>query len=200
MSDRERTHVHFETDRFVLRSLSAEDASLRWLEWLGDPVAGRMLDAPPRKISLEELQSEIRAFDQCEKLLLGIFVLGSNRHIGVVSLEFTDRRRRIAPQVLIGESEWRNVGALNEVANAVGTYFFETFGLEAIVASVPAHNAFMIKYLEDREWHLVRSLPGQGRSRAGAPTDILVYEFPRALWLDRKNRGFFGGPTKHADA
>lgn len=196
----EPIHVHFETDRFVLRTLSEEDASPRWVEWLNDPVSALMLNIPPHVLTVEQLRERIRAVDQYEKLLLGIFVLGSNRHIGVVRWRFVDQRKRAIPGVLIGETEWRNAGVLNEVANAAGTYFFETFGLEAIVARVPAHNAMMRKYLEDREWRLVGREPGKPRSPAEPAPELLVYEFPRALWLDRKRRGFFGGPNAHADA
>jgi len=196
----EPIHVHFETDRFVLRTLSPEDASPRWAEWLNDPVSALMLNVPPRVVTAEQLRDLISAVDQYEKLLLGIFVLGSNRHIGVVRFRFIDQRKRVIPGVLIGETEWRNTGALHEVANAVGTYLFETFGLEAIVARVPEHNTLMRKYLEDREWQLVRREPGKARSPAEPPPELLVYEFPRALWLDRKRRGFFGGPNAHADA
>ncbi len=102
--------------------------------------------------------------------------------------------------VLIGEPDWRNVGVLNEVGNAIGTYFFETFRLEAMVAAVLAHNAFIIKYLEDREWRLVRTLKAHKRSASGEPLDVLVYEFSRAIWLDRKRRGFFGGPGAGSNA
>jgi RimJ/RimL family protein N-acetyltransferase len=196
----EPIHVHFETDRFVLRTLSPEDASPRWAGWLNDPVSARMLNVPPRAVTVEQLRELIRAVDQYEKLLLGIFVLGSNRHIGVVRFRFIDQRKRVIPGVLIGETEWRNAGVLHEVANAVGTYFFETFGLEAIVARVPAHNTFMKKYLEDREWQLVGRMAGPQRSPGEPPSELLVYELPRAVWLDRKRRGFFGGPDSHADA
>ncbi|MEO8559280.1 MAG: GNAT family protein [Rhodospirillales bacterium] len=163
-------------------------------------VAALMLNVPPRVVTVEELEQLVRAVDQYEKLLLGIFVLGSNRDIGVTRLRFVDQRKRMIPGVLIGEAEWRNAGALQEIANAAGTYFFETFGLEALEARVPPHNAFMKKYLEDREWQLVGTMPGKQHSSGTPPGEVLVYEFSRATWLDRKSRGFFGGPGAHADA
>jgi len=196
----EPIHVHFETDRFVLRTLSTDDASPLWAGWLNDPASALMLNVPPRVVTVEQLRELIRAVDQYEKLLLGIFVLGSNRHIGVVRFRFIDGRKRVIPGVLIGEAEWRNAGVLHEVANAIGTYLFETFGLEAMVARVPVHNALMRKYLEDREWQLVGRMQGPKRSRSEPPAELLVYEFPRDIWLDRKQRGFFGGPNAHADA
>jgi RimJ/RimL family protein N-acetyltransferase len=192
--------VHFETDRFVLRTLTVEDASPRWAEWLNDPLSARMLNVPPRPVTVDQLKELIRAIDQYEKLALGNFVLGSNRHIGVFRLRFIDGRKRMVPGVLIGEAEWRNMGVLTEVTNAAGTYFFETFGLEGIVAAVPAYNAYIIKYLEDREWQLVRRMPGKKHSPTEEPAELLVYELPRATWLDRKRRGFFGGPGAGANS
>jgi RimJ/RimL family protein N-acetyltransferase len=187
-------HVHIETDRFVLRSLSVDDISPSWAQWLNDPVAARMLNVPPQVVDIEELRTRMAAIDQYEKLLLGIFLLGGKHHIGVVRMRFIDQRRRAVPGVLIGEPEWRNMGVLNEVANAVGSYLFETFDLEAVVASVPAHNTVMQKYLEDREWKLVRKTLGKAPSATEPAPELLVYEFSRAIWLDRKRRGFFGGP------
>ncbi len=194
MDQAEPIHVHFETDRFVQRTQSENDASQRWADWLNDPVTARMLNVPPRVVSVEELKGLIRAVDQYEKLVLGVFVLGANTHIGVVRMRFIDRRRRMIPGVLIGDPAWRNVGALQEVANAVGTYFFETFDLEAMMARVPTYNAYIIKYLEDREWQLVGKELSIRADGDGKKQELLVYEFPRAVWLDRKRRGFFGGP------
>jgi RimJ/RimL family protein N-acetyltransferase len=200
MNQIEPIHVHFETDRFILRTLSEHDASQRWADWLNDPASARMLNVPPRVVSVDELKDLIRAVDQYEKLVLGIFLLGGNKHIGVIRLRFIDQRRRMIAGVLIGDPEWRNVGALQEVANAAGTYLFETFGLEAMVARVPAYNAFIIKYLEDREWRLVGKESSARIGPDGAPQQLLVYELPRTVWSDRKRRGFFGGPAAGADA
>lgn len=200
MNTVEPIHVHFETDRFILRTLSEHDASQRWADWLNDPASARMLNVPPRVVSVEELKGLIRAVDQYEKLVLGIFLLGRNKLIGVLRLRFIDHRRRMIAGVLIGDAEWRNAGVLQEVANATGTFLFETFGLAAMVARVPAYNAFMMKYLEDREWRLIAREPSTRIGSDGKPEELLVYELPRAVWLDRKRRGFFGGPAAGADA
>jgi RimJ/RimL family protein N-acetyltransferase len=193
-------HVHFETDRFILRTALPQDASTRWAEWLADPVTAHMINLPPRQLSVEQLRERIASFDQYDNLLLGIFLLRGHRQIGAVRMRFIDGRKRVVPGVLIGEPEWRNAGVLQEIANATGTYFFETFGLQGIVAQVPPHNSFMRKYLEDREWRLVDSLPESGPAMPGSGGQLLAYELPRAVWLDRKRRGFFGGPGAHSDA
>ena len=71
--------IRLESERFLFRTLSAADASERWCQWLEDPVAVRMLNAKPQRLSLERLRAYIGSFDQRHKLLCGIFDKASGR-------------------------------------------------------------------------------------------------------------------------
>lgn len=184
--DRGRLDLHFETERYILRSLTPGDASGRWAEWLNDPVAARMLNARPRSFTLDELRAYIATFDQTTRLLLGIFDRATGQHIGIMVGEIVEEGHKIVPSVLIGEAAYRRIGVMSELGDAIHGHVFETLAFEAALAYVLPRNDAVIALLEWRGWKRVGVVPGAKVSvTTGEPLDLLVYEMTREFWRQK---------------
>jgi RimJ/RimL family protein N-acetyltransferase len=183
MAERGVIAISFQTERFLFRPLTAADVSSRWAGWLNDPVAMLMLNARPRTFSQDELRDYIASFDGRNRWLVGFFDRQSGEHIGIGTGELVEGGNKFISSILIGEPQYRNLGILTEILDSMGDHYFETLGFEATVASVVAHNAIVIGFLQSRGFKLVRTLPGFKKSARGGPDiDILIYEFSRDDW------------------
>ncbi len=184
-----RMGIRMETERFLVRTLTEADVNERWAGWLNDPVATMMLNARPRHFTLDELRRYVRGFDQIERLLVGVFDRASGRHIGLAIGEYLPGRRKLRPSLLIGEPEFRSVGVLHDLERVAMELQFDGLQLDAIVANVLAHNAVAIAFSESRGWKLTQRLVGAKRStRTGEAIDILVYEYSREMWEQRRRQ------------
>lgn len=178
---------HIETERFLFRTLTPADASERWCQWLLDPHAALMLNAPRQRLTLEQLRAYIAGFDQIERLLCGLFERKTGQHFGIITGEYIDGGRRIMPSALIGEPEYRNIGALTELRDQLGPQLMAKLSFEAAVASVLAHNTIMISILEARGWKLIRRLRSEKKRADGQGfVDLLLYELRRETWFEQR--------------
>lgn len=135
-----------------LRTIKREDASDRWAEWLADPWTIATLNPPRAPLTRKDIADYIRAFDQRERLLLGIFARGSRRHVGVIRVDIDAARREAFVSALIGEAEFRNSGATTVVFGALLDHLFGTLKLTRIAASVLDRNRLTQRYLEKLGW------------------------------------------------
>jgi len=185
--DNGRLWLQLESETFLVRTATVDDVSERWADWLNDPVATLMLNAKPRSFTPEELRQYVLSFDNVDRILACIFHRGSGRHIGIAIGEFLEGRRKARPSVLIGEPEFRSMGLLHEMELVAYELYFEALKVDAIVSNVLAYNEIAIAFNESRGWQLVRRVPGAKRSaRTGEPIDLLVYEFTREMWEQKK--------------
>jgi len=186
---RGKIDLAFASEHFTLRSLTIADASRRWAEWLNDPVAARMLNAKPRSLGEPELRDYILSFDQVSRLLVGIFDRASGRHVGIATGHISDDGLKIQPSVLIGEPEFRHLGAVSELADAVVDHLFAKLGFHAMTSTILAHNQAAIDLVEKRGWVMTQRLARAKKSFiTGEVYDVLVYEFTRETWLRQKQQ------------
>src|SRR5271163_1053276 len=99
--------VRIESDEYLLRSLTVDDASDRWAGWMSDPEVMRMLNAPARKMTREDIVGYIKTFDQRSDLLLGIFEKQAGLHIGFFTINADYARSQGVVNLLIGEAKYR---------------------------------------------------------------------------------------------
>src|SRR3954468_24973407 len=109
-----------QTPRLQLRSLTAEDATQRYLGWLTDPEVNRYLEARFAEHSLESLRQFIEACNSgVAELLLGI-CLADGRHIGNIKLgPVNPHHKNAAIGLLIGERDCWGLGYASEAIGCV---------------------------------------------------------------------------------
>jgi|SRR5690554_1933777 len=125
-----------ETKSLVLRPLSNEDISQRYVDWLNDPEVNRFLET---RHSIQTIDSCATFIKSCNSdpnsHLFGVFLKSTNQHIGNAKLGFINTLyNRGQVSLFIGEkSEWGK-GLSTEIVQAITQHGFENLNLHRIEA------------------------------------------------------------------
>ncbi len=127
------------TNRLELRILTQENASDSYLAWMRDDEVIKYLES---RFSIPKDKEDLKSFIESANnshnyLLLGIFIRGTNAHIGNVKLGpiiYSHARSEIG--YLIGQKNFWGKGYASEAIIEVCRFGFENLGLQKITAGV----------------------------------------------------------------
>ena len=142
--------VRIPTDRFLLRSLLPEDVTECYSAWLDDEAARNFIDAARRVHDTDTLKRFVAGqSERADALMLGIFEISGERHIGNLKYEPLDREQGYAVMgILVGEPDWRGKGVATEVIAAADLWLFTELGMNEIALNVHRDNAGAIRAYE----------------------------------------------------
>lgn len=122
-----------------MRSLTGEDVTERYAQWLADDVTSRYITM---KHSFSELQKYVAEKQSLPNVVfLGIFDKVSEKHIGNIKYEPVDSNLGYAVMgILVGEGEWRGKGVAKEVILASAIWLFKCRSIRKIVLGVSRNN------------------------------------------------------------
>jgi RimJ/RimL family protein N-acetyltransferase len=148
------------TDHLVLRTLTAADATERYLGWMRDPETTRYLESRLAEHSLGSLRTFIESSNASpDSLLLGI-CLADGRHIGNIKVgPVNEYHRNAAVGLLIGDRDQRGKGYATEAIAAVTAHAFGEMGLHKLFAGCYASNVGSARAFRKAGW------TDEGRSR-----------------------------------
>jgi RimJ/RimL family protein N-acetyltransferase len=176
-------NVHLDCGKYILRTVTVDDASDRWGSWMADPEASFMLNAPPKTMTKSEVESYIRTFDQSSHLLWGIVEKASAKLLGFLRIDIDDAHGRFLVSMLVGEPDYRNKGVTQDITPAFRDYFFEALGLKTMLATALSHNRPIIHYLLKTGWTLDKTIPRHIKSHVnGAVLDLCYFSQSREAW------------------
>jgi RimJ/RimL family protein N-acetyltransferase len=150
--------VQLDCGDYILRTITVEDATDRWAQWMEDPEASEMLNAPRKAMTQSDLVAYIKGFDQRTKILIGIFEKASGLLLGFLRNDVDFATGQFLVAMIIGEPEYRHSGVTNAVTIPFRDYFFETLGMKVMLATALAHNRPIIHYLYSTGWTLDRTI------------------------------------------
>lgn len=168
-------NVNLDCGKYLVRTVTVEDASDRWGNWMADPEASFMLNSPPKAMSKADIESYIMRFDQRSHMLLGIFEKASNKLLGFIRVDIDHAHGRFLVSMLIGEPDYRNKGVTQDITLGFRDYFFETLGLKTMLATALSHNRPIIHYLLKTGWTLDKTIPRHVKSRTDDTMFDLCY-------------------------
>jgi RimJ/RimL family protein N-acetyltransferase len=173
-----------ETAHFRLRTLRVADANENWCEWLMDPRAQANLNAPPRRLTIDELRAYVASFDGVSSHIVGIFEKQSGQLVGVRNAYVDYVRSQAVLNTLVGEVSARNKGAQHESRYAMHNFVFEDLDIQTLRATVVSTNAYMLGLLASTGWEL------QGKSlkpRVSGHGNIELHQFrlTREAWRSK---------------
>jgi RimJ/RimL family protein N-acetyltransferase len=188
--------VRLDCGKYLVRSVTPDDASERWASWMTDPEASAMLNAPAQVMKKSDIVAYIAGFDQRSRLLLGIFEKATGKLLGFLRIDIDHGSGRFLVSMLIGEPEYRNRGVTNDITVPFRDYFFETLGLTTMLATALSHNRPIIHYLLKSGWVLDQRLARHVKSQAdGTMLDLCFFSLTRDAWRDWKKKNPDGAPT-----
>ncbi len=175
--------VFIDCGAFIMRTVTVEDATDRWARWMQDAEASEMLNAPRRAGTRDELIAYIRGFDQRTQILIGIFEKSSGLVVGFLRNDVNFETGQFLVSMIIGEAEYRNSGVTNSVTVPFRDYFFETLGMNVMLATALSHNKPIIHYLHATGWTLDHTAPASVKSHDGERMlDLCYFSQTRDAW------------------
>lgn len=138
------------TNRLILRNLSDNDVTERYLNWLHDDQIIRYLEvrhSPPP--STDALLEFVRGTNSDSRsLLLGIFDRNRGVHIGNIKLGPINVYHRFADiGFFIGERDCWGRGLASEAIAAVADYAFQKMGIDKLTAGCHEENVGSVQAL-----------------------------------------------------
>ena len=138
------------TERLILRTLQAKDASLTYASWFQDPFVQQFITAARTPQTPDSLRDYIvDRQDRADVLFLGIFARDSGAHIGTIKYEPVDVVNRYAVMgIMIGEPTFRGKGLAQEAIVASSRWLQTHCGITQIVLGVHRENVPAIRAYE----------------------------------------------------
>ena len=133
--------------RFLIHPLREVDVSDAYVSWFLDNTAREFITAAQAAQTIDSLKSYVREnLESPHSFLLGIFPLGTNRHIGNIKFDhITAGKGSAIVGVLIGEPEWRGKGVFKEVFERAAQHLFSSMEIKNFWLGVHRTNAGAIK-------------------------------------------------------
>lgn len=140
--------MNIQTERFILRKLTIDDATQSYLAWFDDPVVAAFIESRPTATAeLAAFIAEKNASAQA--LLLGIFSKQTQSHIGNIKFEpLLIEKKYAALGILIGDANWRGCGLSQEVILACCQHLFTELGISHFCLGVLKENLSAIRAYE----------------------------------------------------
>jgi ribosomal-protein-alanine N-acetyltransferase len=161
--------VEISSERFLLRELSEEDVTERYLGWLRDPDTLKYITAAAQTEGLQDLRLYVRdRIGRGDILFLGIFEKTTGTHIGNIKYEPVNSELGYAIMgILIGNPGYRGKGVGTEALIASAQWLKEHRGIKQILLGVDEENLAGVKSYEKAGFvvadtpYIQKCMPGQ---------------------------------------
>lgn len=180
--------VRLETERFIIRSLTPEDASQRWIGWAADPEVMEPVNSIPKTMTIQQLQDYIKRFDQTNRFILGIFDKADRRHIGFYVVHKSAKQGTATFNVIIGDKDYWGKKVVLETRAVLLDYFFETQGIAKAIGMPHARNFPAVFNYKAQGWRLEGVLRGHcPASKGGGRLDQCQFGLLREEWREMRS-------------
>ena len=139
--------IQITTKRFLLRSLSEQDVTDRYLSWLNDYVAQKFIISAESHKSLADLRKYVLdRIGRDDILFLGIFDKTNGLHVGNIKYEPINVILGYAVMgILIGEPTYRGKGVATEVLHSSAIWLKRRRKINQILLGVSRENNAAIR-------------------------------------------------------
>ena len=132
--------LRLETERFLLRSLTPEDATITYVSWWNDAEVQAGLNSRPRRWDKQRAMQHIAQFNNETSFHLGIFFKDTGRMIGFFAA-FPNPNTRVAKtNIVIGEKDCWGKHVVQEVRPPLLAFLFEVMGMEKVKGEIRGRN------------------------------------------------------------
>jgi RimJ/RimL family protein N-acetyltransferase len=179
--------LHLTTDRFLLRNLTANDASELYLAWAADSDVMGPLNVKPVRMTRAQLAAYISGFDGVTRFLVGIFFRAEKLHIGFYMVEVDSVHDVASFNVVIGDKEYWGKKVVLETRPALLDHFFNERGIEKIIGLPLARNIPAIFNYKAEGWRLEGVFKAHRKSMAtGKRLDQMQFAMLKDEWRARR--------------
>jgi RimJ/RimL family protein N-acetyltransferase len=169
---------------YLVRTMTAADATDRWARWFSDPHVRYMLNSPTTQWTREAVVNYINHFDQTSNLLFGIFESRRGLLVGILTAKVNRGTRQALIAAVVGEPGYRHMGGvMSAVCVPFFDYLFDTLKLKMILASALKRNEIVVKMMLKRGWKLDQTLENYVKSNADSTMlDLCLLSLTRGAY------------------
>ena len=134
--------MKIEGGRIYLRSLSFENVSYNYVNWMNDEETNQFLESRFKTWTTGDIIEYIKATNESgDNFLFGLFLKENDEHIGNIKIGNVNRIHKFADIGLIlgNKGEWGK-GYGTEAIDLASRYAFEVLGLNKLTAGIYANN------------------------------------------------------------
>lgn len=137
-----------ETSRLIIRELSSEDVTEKYVGWLNDPDINGFLETRFNEQTTQTCLDFITHMNSMDtEYLFGIFNK-DNVHLGNIKIGCINKNHLVGDvSYFVGEKEFWGQGLAAEAVSVVCNYGFETIGLKKICAGCYGKNFASLRVL-----------------------------------------------------
>jgi RimJ/RimL family protein N-acetyltransferase len=178
-----------QTENFLLRPLTRDDACSALESWTEDEAAMDMLNAKRRRWSIAEQVAYFAGYEgKRSRYLLGLFPKGQQEPVGMFIVKVRVDDAIVLVTHLIGDRQWRGTGASREASLGIFDHFFNTLGFAKAKANVRPDNKAMQWLLLNGGWrqeaHLIKHLKLKSSGERG---DLYVFGILADEWRAKRD-------------
>lgn len=140
MKSLKKRYIKLQTERFLVKTLSPNDACESLQRWLADPELMANLNQKPEKFFMPQVERFISSYDQAKEYLLGVFTKDGEKLIGYYTVKIRPIDRRAVFTVMIGDRDYWGQGIVLETRAAIMDYLFKNVPVDKVVGSPIARN------------------------------------------------------------
>ncbi|RUS65840.1 hypothetical protein CUZ56_02685 [Saezia sanguinis] len=168
--------VYIETNGYLLRSLTAADATPRFLQWINSPELLNGLNLPPLNFTQQSLAQFISSFNNLNNYLIGIFDIKQKLLIGFYTMDVSLVHKVANITTGIGEHAYEGKKVMWATLDALLDYFFAFRDVYKVVARVLATNRRMLfNFIGNPRMVLEARLYKECIGLNGKRVDVLVF-------------------------
>jgi len=143
-----KTHVQFSSSNFLYRLINPnKDDLTNYRNWMRDKTTNPFIKGANSNLQLNELNEYVVSKnDSSSALLLGVFSIDSNTHIGNIKFEPIEIQKCLAwVGILVGEMDFRGKGFGHEILMAGISFMKVQYGINEFKLGVDSQNTQAIK-------------------------------------------------------
>lgn len=170
------TPIHIESNGYIVRSLTPDDATTRFALWFQSPQMTRGLNIPNIQFDQEQLARFIADFNDLTKYLVGIFDRKNNLLIGFYSMDVNLVHRTGNITAAITEPEYEGKKIFWQTIDAFLDHIFLYKTIEKVTARVLASNKRMLfNFLNNPRFVLEARQYKECVDLTGCRVDVLLF-------------------------
>ena len=132
--------VTLDSPRLLIRSMTADDVTERYVSWFADPEIMRQI-AMPMNPSRAQLLKFVASFDNRARFHLGVFLKDTGLHVGWLKLLCDMTNRGGVLTTVIGDPAYWGRGIGSEMRHAIIDFMFDVLDMHKAVDMVYGDNA-----------------------------------------------------------
>lgn len=178
--------LEMRSENLLLRPLTEQDATERYVGWLNDAEVNRFLEVRWHHQSLADVRSYVAGHDNVGQFVFGVFAEPDELHVGNFSIKVDENHRSAVMGVMVGDRDYWGQGIVLEARARLLDFIFSRLPVDKVSGGCYQTNVHAIFNYKRQGWEL-DGIRRADRLDQGRRVDVINFAMFREAWLDRND-------------